>query len=119
MARAKASGKAGRKFKTLQPQGITKWTKGMLVEGTIVEIRNSPNTRFEGKGHILDLDTANGKISYGCPTILYNYLHQVDVGDAVRIECLGKVKVPRGKAWDFKVDVEIFDDDEDTSEDKE
>jgi hypothetical protein len=111
--------KPKKSYRKLTPLGISKWGKGLIVEGTFLEIRESPNTRFEGKGHILDLDTEFGKVSYGCPTILYNYLQQVDRGEEVRITCLGKIKVPRGKAWDFDVEVVENNAEDDTTQDKE
>jgi hypothetical protein len=105
-----------KKFKTLAPSTINKWKKGTVVEGTLLEIRESPSDRFEGKGHILDLEVNGDKQAWGCPTVLYNYLRQVDVGDYVKITCEGKIVVPRGKAWDFTVEVAADEDDDDTND---
>ncbi len=113
-----ATQKRERTYRTLTPGSIEKWKKGRIVEGQILEIRDSPNPRFEGKGHILDLAVDGIKTAFGCPTVLYNYLRQIDIGDYVRIECLGKIATPRGKAWDFKVEVETSSDD-DTDNDAE
>ena len=121
MAKTRTLKTVTRKFRKLEPTGIIRWTKGLQVEGTIVDIRNSTSDRFKGEGHLLDLATNTGKATYGCPTILYNYLRLIEVGEYIRITCLGKVKVPRGKAWDFDVEVEVISDTEedDKSQDAE
>lgn len=102
---------AGRKFRRLEKGTIVKWEKGLIVEGILDEIREGTSDLFAQKGHLVDIKTAEkGLITYSCPTILYNYLKQLDKGAFVRIECMGKIKAKRGRAWDFIVDEAINED---------
>ena len=121
MARRVIAKKNSRKMKKLEPTGIVKWTKDLIVTGILKEIRVSPNNKFQGEGYLLDLVSESGAVvTYGCPTILRNYMRQVEPGEYVEIKCVGKVRTPRGKAWDFEVSIEDTSiDEDDASQDAE
>lgn len=112
MAKKAAEKAPGRKLRTLEKVGVQKWEKGKIVEGVIVSLREGTSDLYEVKGHLVDIRTEAGLGTYSCPTILHNYLKQVAIGQWVRIVCEGKIKARRGKAWEFTVEVEDNDENE-------
>lgn len=83
------------------------WDRGVTVQGEFVGMAESSFENEDGtKATIASFLTTTGEVSYWTPAILKRRLSEIEPGDEVRVECLGKVRTRNGRnAWDFKVHV--------------
>lgn len=85
---------------------ISKWEKGLVLEGQLVTRREGGMTQANGKkGLLMEFDDKrSGRVVYPLAAQLQYKLQTLRDGAKVRIECTGKDKLESGfSAWSFEV----------------
>jgi hypothetical protein len=89
---------------------IRTWQAGMTAEG---RFRGWKPGKF---GDLLELETTEGLETFAAPAILVDRVRGIEDDTLLRIECVGKMKVKAGEAWNFEV-MEAVDDDGEADDD--
>jgi hypothetical protein len=86
----------GIKYETVEGGELFKWDKvGNKIEGVLVNYESRPDTG-KGLGHIYEVKTKNGTISFFAPSILHKKLRDVAIPSVVNIHYIKEDKTKVG-----------------------